>query len=105
MMSIFSGYYVSNYAELSSDGVRRKAEYIFYSELSSFGRSVNGTATDTSNINYNPTKEGFMTYGVYFILLNTIIPLSLVVSIELIKLVQAPFFAHDIEMYDEVSMK
>lgn len=86
IMSVFSGYYVSNYAELSQDGLRRKAEYIFYTELSQFGRSMNGTATDNQGVNYSPAAEGFMTYGVYFVLLNTIIPLSLVVSIEFIKL-------------------
>lgn len=96
IMAVFSAYYVSNYAELTSDGLRRKAEYIFYTELSAFGRSMNGTATDSSNINYSPATEGVTTYGVYFILLNTIIPLSLVVSIEFIKLTQTPFFAHDV---------
>ena len=37
--------------------------------------------------------------------MNTLIPLSLVVSIEFIKLVQAPFMNHDINMYDESSLK
>ena len=41
----------------------------------------------------------------YFILLNTLIPLSLVVSIEFIKLVQTPFIANDVNMYDDQSMK
>lgn len=85
-MSVYSGYYVSDYAEPTADGLRRKAEYIFYTELSSFGRSENGTATDSQNIVYSPTKEGITTYGMYFVLLNTLIPLSLVVSIEFIKM-------------------
>ncbi len=66
---------------------------------------ANGTAVDTESIKYNPTVEGIETYGIYFILLNNIIPLSLVVSIEFIKLVQTAFFAHDIKMYDDGSMK
>jgi len=41
------------------------------------------------------------TYALYFILLNTLIPLSLVVSIEFIKLTQTPFIAHDVHMFDE----
>jgi phospholipid-translocating ATPase/phospholipid-transporting ATPase len=86
IMAVSSGFYVSQNTELSSDGLRRKAEYIFFTEITTFGRSVNGTATDTSSIGYNPTKEAVMTYGQYFILLNTLIPLSLVVSIEFIKL-------------------
>ena len=34
LMSIYSGFYTSNYSELSKDGLKRKAEYIFYTELS-----------------------------------------------------------------------
>jgi magnesium-transporting ATPase (P-type) len=104
-MSVFSGFYVSNYSKLTTDGLRRKAEYIFYTELSPIVRAENGTATDSQTISYNATAEGFMTYGVYFILMNTIIPVSLVVSIEIIKLVQGPFFSTDVEMYDPISMK
>lgn len=105
IMSVYSSFYVSNYAELTSDGLRRKAEYIFYTQIGTSVRSVNGTATDSNSIGYSSTKEAFMTYGVYFILLNTLIPISLVVSIEFIKLVQAPFMAYDLNMYDEASMK
>lgn len=90
---------------MSSDGLRRKAEYIFYTEFSAFTKNDNGTATDSDTLSYSPTKEGFMTYGVYFVLLNTLIPISLVVSIEFIKIFQAPFFANDINMYDYDSMK
>jgi magnesium-transporting ATPase (P-type) len=105
IMSVSSGFYVSSNAELSSDGLRRKAEYIFFTEISTFGRSVNGTATDSESIGYNPTKEAVRTYGMFFILLNTLIPLSLVVSIEFIKLTQTPFMQYDINMYDESSSK
>jgi magnesium-transporting ATPase (P-type) len=106
IMSVCSGFYVSNNAQLSSDGIRRKAEYLFYTEISTFGRSVNGTATDSGNVNYSSTTEGLMTFGVYFVLLNTLIPLSLVVSIEFIKLIQTPFIAHDAELFDgQISFK
>ena len=44
------------------------------------------------------------TYALYFILLNTLIPLSLVVSIEFIKLTQTPFIGHDVEMFDDQSL-
>lgn len=30
VMSIFSGFYTSNYASMNQDQVKRKAEYIFY---------------------------------------------------------------------------
>lgn len=105
IMSVSSGFYVSANAELSEDGLRRKAEYIFFTEASTLGRSVNGTETGSNSIGYNPTKEAVLTYGRYFILLNTLIPLSLVVSIEFIKLTQTPFMQHDIQMYDESSFK
>ena len=62
-MSVSSGFYVSQNAELSADGLKRKAEYIFYTEITTYGSSVNGTATDTSSIGYNPTKEAVYTYG------------------------------------------
>jgi magnesium-transporting ATPase (P-type) len=104
-MSVSSGFYVSQNYEISEDGARRKGEYIFFTQITSYGRSVNGTATDTSSIGYNPTEEAVYTYGQYFVLMNTLIPLSLVVSSEFIKLMQAPFMNHDINMYDESSLK
>ncbi|KAF9187860.1 hypothetical protein BGZ50_001716 [Haplosporangium sp. Z 11] len=39
----------------------------------------------------------------YIVLFNTMIPISLYVTMELVKLMQAYFIHHDIEMYDEVS--
>ena len=84
IMSVLSGFFVSNNAELQSDqNVNNKGEYIFYTGITSHG--INGT--DSSISYYNPISEAFTTYGVYFILLNTIIPISLVVSMEFIKLV------------------
>lgn len=53
----------------------------------------------------SPISEGFLTYGMYFVLLNTLIPLSLVVSIEFIKLVQTIFIQSDVQMFDEGSFK
>jgi hypothetical protein len=100
---------VANYGEATSDGTGTKAEYIFYTELSAstLGKnSVNGTVIDSSSlIVLSPTKEGFLTYGMYFVLLNTLIPLSLVVSIEFIKLVQTFFIGSDMTMYDESCQK
>lgn len=87
VMSVSSGFYVQQNAVVSQDGLRRRAEYIFYTQISSFSqKQEKDTATDTNNIGYNPTSEAVTTYALYFILLNTLIPLSLVVSIEFIKL-------------------
>ena len=41
---------------------------------------------------------GFLTFFTYFLLLNTMLPISLVVSLEVIKVVQAFFMIYDLEM-------
>jgi len=43
-------------------------------------------STDTP-ITYQPTFAGVLTYASYYILLNTLIPISLVVSLEFVKAV------------------
>lgn len=102
-MSIYAGFYTSNYAEYEADGLRRKSEYLFYTELSA--QSGTNTTSSSDDLTYNPTIVGVKAYGSYYILLNTLIPISLVVSIEFVKLIQTPFFKHDYQMYDEISMK
>lgn len=52
-MSIYSGFYTSTYANYESDGVTRKAEYLFYTGLSS----------SDDSLTYNPTIVGIKTYG------------------------------------------
>jgi hypothetical protein len=84
-MSIYSGFYTSNYAELSKNGIKRKAEYIFYTEFQSYGKTLNHT-DGGGQISYSPTLTGVLTYGSYYILLNTLIPISLVVSLEFVKM-------------------
>eukprot|EP00359_Climacostomum_virens_P007126 CAMPEP_0204906754 /NCGR_PEP_ID=MMETSP1397-20131031/6140_1 /ASSEMBLY_ACC=CAM_ASM_000891 /TAXON_ID=49980 /ORGANISM="Climacostomum Climacostomum virens, Strain Stock W-24" /LENGTH=959 /DNA_ID=CAMNT_0052075759 /DNA_START=213 /DNA_END=3089 /DNA_ORIENTATION=- len=42
---------------------------------------------------------GFLLYCTYFLLLNTMIPISLIVTLEVVKLGQAYYMANDIEMY------
>ncbi|KAF9996776.1 hypothetical protein BGZ80_009326 [Entomortierella chlamydospora] len=49
---------------------------------------------------YNDTASVF--FG-YIVLFNTMIPISLYVTMELVKLVQAYFIHHDVEMYDPIS--
>ena len=55
-MSIYSGFYTSNYANYEANGVKRKAEYLFYTELSEKN-------TDEDEFTYNPTIVGLKTYG------------------------------------------
>mmetsp|Transcript_12096 Transcript_12096/g.1818 ORF Transcript_12096/g.1818 Transcript_12096/m.1818 type:complete len:98 (+) Transcript_12096:830-1123(+) len=42
---------------------------------------------------------GFKTYFTYFLLLNTMLPISLIVSLEVLKIIQAYFLQNDIGMY------
>ena len=103
-MSIYSGFFTSNNAEVDTGSLKRKAEYLFYTESQTNAKPINGTDT-SEELSYSPTLTGVITYGSYYILLNTIIPISLVVSIEFVKLIQTSFIAHDLELYDEIQMK
>jgi hypothetical protein len=82
IMAIYAGFYTSNWAKLDPISIKRKAEYIFFT-----GSDIDSNST----ISYKPSIEGLRTYAQYYILLNTIIPISLVVSLEFVKLIQTPF--------------
>ena len=97
LVAIYSGFYQSRYASTDASGVHRKAEYIFYTAT-----TVN---IDDSSIVYSPSVTGLITFFSYFILLNTIIPISLIVSLEFVKLIQTLFIVHDAEMYDPETCK
>ena len=45
--------------------------------------------------------ESFIVFFTYFLLLNTLIPISLIVSIEIIKMIQALFIKWDISLYSK----
>lgn len=45
--------------------------------------------------------DGFLTFLTYFVLLNTMIPISLIVSIEIVKMFQKYFIEKDHFMYSE----
>ena len=49
--------------------------------------------------NRSPGVNAVLRYFGYFILLNTMIPISLIVSSEIVKLIQAYFIIRDEEMY------
>ena len=51
---------------------------------------------------YGTLIEGFLTYFTYFLLLNTMLPISLIISLELLKLAQGYFMQNDLNMYSEV---
>jgi len=67
----------------------RKAEYLF-----------NTDPLNLDDSSYYAARQAVITYGQYFILLNTVIPISLIVSLEFVKLIQTPFIHNDVEMYD-----
>ena len=52
-------------------------------------------------ISNNPTTESFIVFFTYFLLLNTMIPISLIVSTEIIKMVQGIFISWDILLYSK----
>lgn len=51
------------------------------------------------NIEYSPVLEGFITFWSYFLLLNTMLPISLIVSLEFVKVFQAYFISNDDLMF------
>lgn len=51
---------------------------------------------------YNGVLEGFLTYFTYFLLLNTMLPISLIISLELLKLAQGFFMQKDINLYSSL---
>eukprot|EP00742_Colponemidia_sp_Colp-10_P004432 GILJ01004732.1.p1 GENE.GILJ01004732.1~~GILJ01004732.1.p1 ORF type:complete len:1202 (-),score=174.20 GILJ01004732.1:68-3673(-) len=52
-----------------------------------------GATSDTA------AYTGFIAFWSYFLLVNTMIPISLIVAIEVVKLIQAYFINHDLKMY------
>lgn len=52
---------------------------------------------------HNSVVEGIIQFFSYFLLLNTMVPISLIVSLEIIKFIQAFYVNWDTDMYvDEV---
>ena len=51
---------------------------------------------------YSYSKQNILTIITYLILLNTFIPISLLVSIEIVKIIQDLFMTADIERYSHI---
>ena len=49
--------------------------------------------------------ESFITFFTYFLLLNTLIPISLIVTLEIVKIIQGFFISWDVEMYSKIRHK
>ena len=52
-------------------------------------------------INRSPLTESFITFFTYFLLLNTMIPISLIVTLEIIKIIQGLFIEWDTKLYSK----
>ena len=53
----------------------------------------------------SPTADAALSYFTYMLLLNTMIPISLIISLEMVKLIQGYFISVDCDMYSEVRDK
>ncbi len=49
--------------------------------------------------------ESFITFFTYFLLLNTLIPISLIITLEIVKIIQGFFISWDVEMYSKIRHK
>lgn len=49
---------------------------------------------------YGPLMEGILSFGTHMVLTNSMIPISLIISLEMVKLAQAYFINNDNEMYN-----
>lgn len=93
-MAIYAGYFQAKYAQKDAVTGLRKAEYLFQAYNKVVNAPTSGSDIDAdanrSKI-YSSAIAGLITFFYYFILLNTLIPISLVVSLEFVKLIQTPF--------------
>ena len=48
---------------------------------------------------YNVSTNGVISFFSYFLLLNTLLPISLIVSLEVVKVIQAYFIVNDVKIY------
>jgi magnesium-transporting ATPase (P-type) len=76
MIAIFSGFWTSNYGK----------KYELFVEY-----------------RYGPFIEGLLSFGTLMVLTNSMIPISLIISLEMVKLAQAYFINNDNEMYNAES--
>ncbi len=88
-MAAGAAIFISFYGGFIRGTDTRRAWYLF--------PTIDGNRDESQ---YYAMRRAVTAYGEYFILINTLIPISLVVSLEFVKLIQTPFIAHDVEMFD-----
>ena len=65
----------------------------------------NANAIPTTNFGYSPYNnfiESFLNFFTYLLLLNTLIPISLIITLEIVKLIQGLFMTSDIYSYSKI---
>lgn len=69
--------------------------------LSGYWTSKHGLKYDKYiTYRYGPLMEGILSFGTQMVLTNSMIPISLIISLEMVKLAQAYFINNDNEMYN-----
>jgi phospholipid-transporting ATPase len=67
--------------------------------------NVVSTSPYLSNSTFNPTIDAVLTYFTYTLLLNTMIPISLIITLEIVKIKQGYFIGLDCGMFSDVRNK
>jgi phospholipid-transporting ATPase len=67
--------------------------------------NVVSTSFYLSTSTFNPTVDAVLTYFTYTLLLNTMIPISLIITIEIVKVIQGYFIGLDCGMYSDIRNK
>lgn len=92
IMALYSGQFT---AQNQGSNAKYQADYIFEDHQK-------GQAKD---IDLSPTIEGVKTYVAYFLLLSTLIPISLIVTLEVVKFLQTITLEFDVGYFCEVTLK
>ena len=69
------------------------------------GENINTSEVSFGYTLYSYTLESFLNYFTYLLLLNTMIPISLIITLEIVKLIQGGFMRTDIYSYSKVRKK
>lgn len=72
---------------------------LFIALIGSFWYRENAENKDYIPKSWNVPLNGLINYFSYFLLLNTLLPISLIVTLEIVKVVQSLFIMVDARMY------
>ena len=69
------------------------------------GENINTSEVSFGYTLYKYGLESFLNYFTYLLLLNTMIPISLIITLEIVKLIQGAFMRRDVYSYSKVRKK